>query len=177
MLNGIRERWRVNGATRAVTWKDQRRALLVGGFSLLVAFLGIGGTLLQFKSQADARVDSANSRTAEAQYQADRATYENARDEKTRCDQRVESSAKIASIASAVDAGFRSVDATFDRIIGIVEQGPNASAFPGVPAAREAVNELSDQVADVSEATAQYAPADPKVCEALVVPPPPTLPR
>lgn len=155
------------------SWMGQRTGVTNGMMVLVmtaVAVLCIAVPYLYYanaqRAADEAKRDNAVAEynTTVATYQAARASWENARDEVTRCEQRVESSAKLSSALEAVNS-------TFDGLVDIVEEAPGAAANPRVVRARDLVNVLGEIVAT-------YQPVDPSECPPDPGPPPspPLLP-
>lgn len=168
-LREMKARWDAKGQTEAVKWKWVRRALILGGLSLSVSLCGAVVWVRDQRAQSAAEA-------ASAAYQAEWAQYIQVRGEVTRCEQRVEGSAKLSDLADATSEGFQSVDHTFDRIVGVFEAAAPSPPSPRLIEIRTAVNDLSADVAEVTAAAAAYDRVPASECSRIVVPSRPTPP-
>lgn len=146
-LRAARERWVESGQSRTVTWMWVRRALLLAGFSLCVAFIALGTISVQ-----------ARNRTEET-------AYSDARNEWQRCQDRVESTRIIDNVNAAAVAHARETEQfviedgeLWHDIMAILLEGSGA-ASPQLQALNQRVIEHQSRVEAYSEGVEAYADA------------------
>lgn len=137
----------------------------VFGIAASILTLAVGSAFLYWRSGEQSRESAARDAQL-ATYQAELASYENARDEYNRCINSVERTTELANVGQATADGFVAVDQTFDELIGILERDAPNPPPPDVADARAAVDNLSAAVDDVEAAVNSYEPVSPSTCPA-----------
>jgi vacuolar-type H+-ATPase subunit E/Vma4 len=101
---------------------------------------------------------------------AELASFENARDEWTRCQQRVVTSAQLAAEGAAARSWANAVDLTFQRILDLVDD-PAEEPTEAALELRRIVEDMSAATDVYVQASAVYEAVDPSTCPAEPVPP------